>query len=98
VYAILETNGKAEAVQPGDTVEGGKVVSIAADGLTIKTDDDRLIHVPLSAVSTGSGEGTGGPTGFPGYGDRQALVECLPEWRGFRPTTTSGKTSSLIYD
>jgi len=70
VYAILETNGKTEAVQPGDTVEGGKVISIEADGLTIKTDDDRTIHVPLSSTPTGgsSGGGFGGPPGFPGGG------------------------------
>jgi len=77
VYAILETNGKTEAVQPGDTVEGGKVVSIEADGLTIKTDDDRTIHVPLSSTPTtdtsnpGTGFGGGGfggpPPGMGGY-------------------------------
>jgi len=66
VYAILETNGKTEAVQPGDTVEGGKVVSIEADGLTIKTDDDRTIHVPLSSTATTD---TSNPTGgYPGGG------------------------------
>jgi len=70
VYAILETNGKTEAVQPGDTVEGGKVVSIEADGLTIKTDDDRTIHVPLSSTATtDTSNPTGGyPGGFGGPG------------------------------
>lgn len=67
VYAILETNGKTESVQPGDTVEGGKVISIEADGLTIKTDDDRMIKVPLSANDPDQST-TSGPAGYPGGG------------------------------
>lgn len=78
VYAILETNGKAEAVQPGDTVEGGKVVSISADGLTIKTDDDRTIFVPLSSTPTGGEQTGGGSVGFPGGGFPGAPPSMAP--------------------
>jgi hypothetical protein len=69
VFAILETSGQDQAVQPGDTVDGGKVVSIEADHLTIKTDDDRMISVPLSSTPTASqGPANYGPAapGVPG--------------------------------
>lgn len=49
VYALLEANGKTEAVQPGDSVDGGTVVSIDATRLTLKTDNNRLVIVPLSS-------------------------------------------------
>jgi hypothetical protein len=48
VYALLEANGKTEAVQPGDTVDGGTVVSIDATSLTLKTDNNKLVTVSLS--------------------------------------------------
>ncbi|MGO8672105.1 MAG: hypothetical protein ACLQVD_12150 [Capsulimonadaceae bacterium] len=54
VYAILATNGKAEAVQPGDTVEGGTVVSISADGLVLKRDDGSLVPIPLAGTTDNS--------------------------------------------
>lgn len=69
VFAILETDGNSQEVQPGDSVQGGKVISIEADHLTIKTDDDKLINVPLSSTPTGgapTGGFPGGGAGFPG--------------------------------
>jgi preprotein translocase subunit YajC len=55
IYAILETNGRSQTVKPGDTVDGGKVISIQSDSLTIKTDSNQVVKVPLSPVSTGEG-------------------------------------------
>lgn len=55
VHAVLETNGQSQQVQPGDPVDGGKVVSIQADGLTLRRDDGTLVRVPLSGTSTGAG-------------------------------------------
>ncbi|BDI31252.1 hypothetical protein CCAX7_33030 [Capsulimonas corticalis] len=65
VYAILETNGQAQTVQPGDRISGGKVVSIQSDAITVLTDDNQTVKVPLSATSTGGSQG-GGRGGYPG--------------------------------
>ena len=54
IKAVLETNGVSQQVQPGDSVEGGRVVSIQADGLVLRTSDNRLLRVPLSGAVTGS--------------------------------------------
>jgi hypothetical protein len=72
VFAGLDTSGDTEMVQPGDRVDGGKIVSIQADGLTIRTDDNRIIKVPLAASTPGatsnSGGYPGGGAGYPGGG------------------------------
>lgn len=65
IYAILETNGNSEAVRPGQAVEGGRVISIQSDGLTLLTDNKQTVKVPL-APGSGSGGSPGG--GFPGGG------------------------------
>ena len=53
IKAILETNGVSQQVQPGDLVDGGRVISIQADGLTLRTADNHLMRVPLSGATTG---------------------------------------------
>ena len=64
VYAIMESNGESKTVQPGDTVDGYKIISIQPDGLTAtKVDSGDTIHVPLSSTSTGA---SGGASGYPG--------------------------------
>lgn len=52
IKAILETNGSSQQVQPGDLVEGGRVISIQADGLTLRTADNHLMRVPLTGAPT----------------------------------------------
>jgi len=65
VYAVLDTSGNTQMVQPGDRVNGGKIISIQSDGLTIRTDDNRDIKIPLASSSPGD---TGNqPGGYPGY-------------------------------
>lgn len=66
IYAILETNGNSESVRPGQAVEGGRVVSIQSDGLTLLTDDKQTVKVPLAPGGGGGGGVPGG--GFPGGG------------------------------
>jgi hypothetical protein len=66
VYAILETDGASQAVQPGDRIKGGKVISIQSDTITVLTDDNQTIKVPLSPISTGGPQG--GTGGYPGGG------------------------------
>jgi hypothetical protein len=48
VQAILETNGQSQAVQPGDQVADGKVISIQSDGLTLRRPDGSVVVVPLN--------------------------------------------------
>ena len=60
IKALLEANGVSTQVQPGDTVNGGKVLSIQADGLTLRTSDNRLVRVPLSSTPTGGNSPYGG--------------------------------------
>lgn len=48
VFAVLETNGVSQTVQPGDTVDGAMVLSIDQAGVTMRTEDNHTIHVPLS--------------------------------------------------
>ena len=69
VFAVLDTAGDTEMVQPGDRVDGGKIISIQADGLTIRTDDDRIVKVPLASSAPGSDSNSGGYQGGgnPGY-------------------------------
>lgn len=69
VKALLESNGVSTQVQPGDTVDGGKVLSIQPDGLTLRTADNRLVRVPLSGTPTGGNSPYGGGGGFPGGAD-----------------------------
>lgn len=52
VYAVLETNGVSQTVQPGDDVGGAKVTGIDNDGVTLKTDDNVVLHVPLSDTAS----------------------------------------------
>jgi hypothetical protein len=52
VYAVLETNGVSQTVQPGDDVGGAKVTGIDDNGVTLKTDDNKVLHVPLSDTAT----------------------------------------------
>jgi hypothetical protein len=68
VHAILNDNGQSQEVQPGDAVDGGTVVSIQSDGLTLRATDGSLVHVPLGgAPSQGAPGGyPGGPGGYPG--------------------------------
>lgn len=72
VFAVLDTAGNSQMVQPGDRVNGGKVISIQTDGLTIRTDDNRDIKVPLGSAPpaetapAGYGGYPGGPGGYPG--------------------------------
>jgi len=67
IKALLESNGVSTQVQPGDTVDGGKVLSIQADGLTLRTSDNRLVRVPLSGTPTGGNSPYSGG-GYPGNG------------------------------
>jgi hypothetical protein len=53
IWALLETDGKTEEVQPGDTTDEGKVVSIEPNSMILMTSDNRLIKVSLSANPTG---------------------------------------------
>lgn len=69
VKALLEDNGVTSQVQPGDTVDGGKVLSIQADGLTLRTGDNRLVRVPLSGTTTGGSSPYGGNGSGPGGGN-----------------------------
>lgn len=67
IKALLESNGVSTQVQPGDTVDGGKVLSIQPDGLILRTADSRLVRVPLSGTPTGGNSPYGGGGGgFPG--------------------------------
>ena len=67
VYAVLDTSGSTQMVQPGDRVNGGKVISIQSDGLTIRTDDNRDVKVPLASSAPGdAGNQQGGYPGAPG--------------------------------
>ncbi len=69
IKALLENNGVSTQVQPGDTVDGSKVISIQADGLTLRTSDNRLMRVPLSGTPTGGNSPySGGPPGGGGPG------------------------------
>ncbi len=68
IKALLESNGVSTQVQPGDTVDGGKVLSIQADGLTLRTSDNRLVRVPLSGTPTGGNSSYSGGGGYPGNG------------------------------
>lgn len=68
IKALLENNGVSTQVQPGDMVDGGKVLSIQADGLTLRTSDNRLVRVPLSGTLTGGNSPYSGG-GSPGNGD-----------------------------
>ena len=53
VYAVLETNGVSQTVQPGDDVGGAKVTAIDDNGVTLKTTDTNLVlHVPLSDTAS----------------------------------------------
>jgi len=53
VYAVLETNGVSQTVQPGDDVGGAKVMAIDDNGVTLKTTDSHLtLHVPLSDTAS----------------------------------------------
>jgi hypothetical protein len=49
VYAILETSGQDQTVQPGDQIDGGEVVAVEPDGITVRTTDNREVHIPLMA-------------------------------------------------
>lgn len=65
VYAIMDTGGQSQVVQPGDTLPGGeRVVSIQSDSVTLRTPEDQTVNLPLSA---GAGSGGGGfvPGGVP---------------------------------
>jgi len=53
IYALLETDGKTQSVQPGDTTDEGKVISIEPNAMILRTADNRLIKVSLSANPTG---------------------------------------------
>jgi len=77
VYAILETNGKSQAVQPGDTVDGGKIISIEADGITLKTLDDKVIKIPMSSSTTPS-QGGGVTNGGGGSAAPRPTVPTAP--------------------
>ncbi len=68
IKALLESNGVSTQVQPGDTVDGGKVLSIQPDGLTLRTSDNRLVRVPLSGTPTAGNSPYGGGGGFPPNG------------------------------
>jgi len=50
VYAVLDTGGDVQMVKPGDRVNGGRVISIESDGLTIRTDSQQMIRVPLTSA------------------------------------------------
>lgn len=52
VYAVLETNGVSQTVQPGDDVGGAKVTAIDDNGVTLKTDSNVVLHVPLSDTAS----------------------------------------------
>jgi hypothetical protein len=54
VYALLEQNGQTYTVQPGDMVEGDRVLSIEADGIMMKTANNVVIRVPLSEGDSGA--------------------------------------------
>jgi hypothetical protein len=65
VHAVLEASGRSQDVQPGDSVAGGKVVSIQSDGLMLRGDDGTLVHVPLGSFPTGGGGGGYPSGGYP---------------------------------
>jgi hypothetical protein len=69
VYAVLDTAGNSQMVQPGDRVNGGRVISIQSDGLTIRTDDSRDVKIPLASAPPAETQPAypgGGPGGYPG--------------------------------
>lgn len=66
IKALLESNGVSTQVQPGDTVDGGKVLSIQPDGLILRTSDSRLVRVPLSGTPTGGNSPYGGASPYGG--------------------------------
>lgn len=70
VYAVLDTSGNSQMVQPGDRVNGGRVISIQSDGLTIRTDDNRDVKIPLASAPPAETQptypGGGYPGGYPG--------------------------------
>lgn len=74
VYAILESNGKTEVVQPGDRLNDGTatVDRIDRDKVILKTTDQtpRYITVRMAGASRAdtSGATTGTPGGTPGPG------------------------------
>jgi hypothetical protein len=62
VYAIMESNGQSQVVQPGDTLPGGEqVVSIQSDSVTMRTTTNQTVNLPVSA-----GTSQAGPVGYPG--------------------------------
>jgi len=76
VYAIMESNGQSQVVQPGDTLPGGeRVVSIQNDSVTLRTTGNQVVNLPISAGSGGTMPGYPGgmPAGYnpggapPGY-------------------------------
>lgn len=62
--AVLQTYSGDQQVSPGQTVPGGKVISIQTDGLILKTDAGRTVKVPLGSLPTQGG----GYGGYPGGG------------------------------
>jgi hypothetical protein len=53
VYALLEQNGQTYTVQPGDMVEGDRVIAIEADAVLMKTANNVVVRVPLSDGDSG---------------------------------------------
>lgn len=69
IRAILQTMNGSQEVQPGQSIPGGKVISIQQDGLLMRTDDGRTVKVPTGSFPTqDSGGGYGGYPGGGGYG------------------------------
>jgi hypothetical protein len=54
IWALLEIDGNTKEVQPGDSTDEGKVISIEPNSMILRTSDNRLIKVPLSSTPTGS--------------------------------------------
>jgi RNA polymerase sigma factor (sigma-70 family) len=52
VWAVLQIGDKTVAVQPGDNTDAGKVVSIAANAVILRTADSRLLSAQLSPTLT----------------------------------------------
>jgi hypothetical protein len=86
VQAILEDNGQSQAVQPGDEVAEGKVISIQSDGLTLKLGNGSIVRVPLAAgnpepTPTEPTTAAGGPP-WQGNGAPPWQGNGAPPWQG----------------
>ena len=72
IFAIVEMNGDSQTVKPGDKLlDGSKVASIQATGITLHTPSGAVLSLPLSSgvpAAAANSYGYGGGGGYPGGG------------------------------